>query len=123
VEKGGRKGDAKQRGYVHRLDQVATSFFFTNFPEDVKAVDLWPKFARFGRVGEVFIPDKLDRQGRRFGFVKYRDMRNAREQLDLVSNIWIGSFKLRVIYLVLLRVFRRRVGMTVKWGWRRESQW
>jgi hypothetical protein len=90
VEKGGRKGDAKQRGYVHRLDQVATSFFFTNFPEDVKAVDLWPKFARFGRVGEVFIPDKLDRQGRRFGFVKYRDMRNAREQLDLVSNIWIG---------------------------------
>ncbi|MCI87974.1 hypothetical protein A2U01_0109259, partial [Trifolium medium] len=43
---------AHQKGYVHRLDRVATSFFFTNFPEDVKAVDLWPRFARFGRVGE-----------------------------------------------------------------------
>jgi hypothetical protein len=67
VEKGGRKNDGKRRGYVHRLDKVATSFFFTNFPEEVKAVDLWPKFARFGRVGEVYIPDKRDKQGRRFG--------------------------------------------------------
>jgi RNA recognition motif-containing protein len=92
----GRKNDGKPRGYVHRLDKVATSFFFTNFPEEVKAVDLWPKFARFGRVGEVYIPDKRDKQGRRFGFVKYRDVSDAREQLDLVSNIWLGSFKLRV---------------------------
>ncbi|KAK2444919.1 polyadenylate-binding protein RBP45 [Trifolium repens] len=96
VEVGGRNRNSKPRGYVHRLDQVATSIFFTNFPEDVKAVDLWPKFAHFGRVGEVYIPDKLDKQGRRFGFVKFRDVKNAREQLDLISNIWIGSFKLRV---------------------------
>jgi hypothetical protein len=47
VENGKRKGDGKPRGYVHRLDQVATSFFFTNFPEKIKAVDLCPKFARF----------------------------------------------------------------------------
>jgi RNA recognition motif-containing protein len=96
VEKGGRKVGRKSSGYVHRLDQEATSIFFTNFPCDIKAVDLWPKFARFGRVWEVYIPDKLDKQGRRFGFVKYRDVRDAREQLNLVSNIWIGSFKLRV---------------------------
>jgi hypothetical protein len=96
VENGKRKSDDKPKGYVHRLDQVATSFFITNFPDDVKAADLWPKFARFGRVGEVYIPDKVDKQGRRFGFVKYRDIRDAREQLDLISNIWFGSFKIRV---------------------------
>jgi hypothetical protein len=62
----------------------------------VKAVDLWPKFARFGRVGEVYIPERRDKQGKRFGFVKYRDVKNAREQLDLISNIWFGSFKIRV---------------------------
>jgi hypothetical protein len=44
VGKGGRKGGEKASGYVHRLDQVATSYFFTNFPEEIKAVDLWPKF-------------------------------------------------------------------------------
>jgi hypothetical protein len=44
----------------------------------------------------VYIPDKRDKQGRRFGFVKYRDIVDAREQLDLISNIWVGSFRLRV---------------------------
>ncbi|MCI78414.1 hypothetical protein A2U01_0099684, partial [Trifolium medium] len=33
---------------------------------------------------------------RRFGFVKFRDVKDARELLDLISNIWLGSFKLRV---------------------------
>jgi hypothetical protein len=93
VEGGRRKGG---RGYVHRLDQVATSFFFTNFSEEIKVVDLWPKFSRFGRVGEVYIPNKLDKQGRRFGFVKYRDVKDARELLDRISAIWVGTFKLRV---------------------------
>jgi RNA recognition motif-containing protein len=87
VEKGGRKDGGKQKRYVHRIDHVATSFFITNFTEDVTGADLWSKFARFGRVGEVYIPDKLDKQGRRFRFVKYQDIRDAREQLDLISNI------------------------------------
>jgi RNA recognition motif-containing protein len=86
----------KRKGYVQRLDQASTSFFFTNIPDDVKAVDLWPKFAHFGRVGEVYIPEKRDKQGSRFGFVKYRDVRDAREQLDLISDIWVGTYKIRV---------------------------
>jgi RNA recognition motif-containing protein len=96
VEKKGRKGNGNYGGYVHRLDQVATSFFVTNFPDECKAVDLWPKFAHFGRVGEVYIPEKRDKQGRRFGFVKFRDVRDAEEQLKLLSDIWIGTYKLRV---------------------------
>jgi hypothetical protein len=68
----GEKNRDNRHGYVHRLDKEATSFFFTNFPDHVKAVDLWPRFARFGRVGEVFIPAKVDKQGKRFGSVKYR---------------------------------------------------
>jgi hypothetical protein len=75
---------------------VATSVFFTNFPVEITAADLWPKFGRFGRVGEVYIPDRLDKQGRRFGFVKYRDVRDPKEQLGLLADIWVGSFKLRV---------------------------
>jgi hypothetical protein len=87
---------ANNHGYVHRLDKVATSFFFTNFPDEVKAVDLWPRFAKFGRVGEVFIPAKVDKQGRRFGFVKFREVANEKELLRRISNIWIDSFKLRI---------------------------
>jgi RNA recognition motif-containing protein len=75
---------------------VATSFFVTNFPDEAKAADLWPKFAHYGRVGEVYIPEKRDKQGRRFGFVKYREVRDAKEHLQLLSNIWMGTYKLRV---------------------------
>ncbi|KAK2442416.1 hypothetical protein QL285_013611 [Trifolium repens] len=92
----GESSKANRQGYVHRLDKSATSYFFTNFPDDVKAVDLWPKFARFGRVGEVFIPAKVDKQGKRFGFVKFREVRDATELLRCISNIWIDSFKLRI---------------------------
>ncbi|MCI11733.1 RNA-binding protein 25-like, partial [Trifolium medium] len=65
-------------------------------PEDVNSSDLWPHFAHFGRVGEVYIPAKVDKQGRRFGFVKFREVRDATELLRSISNIWVGSFKLRV---------------------------
>jgi hypothetical protein len=36
----------RRKGFVHRLDQETTSFFFTNFPEETKATVLWSKFAR-----------------------------------------------------------------------------
>ncbi|PNX60235.1 hypothetical protein L195_g051821, partial [Trifolium pratense] len=93
---GQRRSRSQQRGYVHRLDREATSFFFTNFPDDVKAVDLWPRFARFTRVGEVFILAKVDKRGRRFGFVKFREVKDATELLRRLSNIWIDTFKLRI---------------------------
>ncbi|MCI28503.1 RNA-binding protein 25-like, partial [Trifolium medium] len=102
VERGGRKGsDAAgashhRKGFVHKLDQETTSFFFTNFPEDVNVMDLWAKFARYGRIGEVYIPKKLDKQGRRFGFVKFREVRDARAMLARLGDIWLGTFKLRV---------------------------
>jgi hypothetical protein len=105
---GGWKGEssrANRQGYVHRLDKVATSYYFTNIPDEVKAVDLWPRFAKFGRVGEVFIPAKVDKQGKRFGFVKFRDVHDDRDLLRRISNIWIDSFKLRIN----LSKFSRRV--------------
>jgi RNA recognition motif-containing protein len=84
------------RGYLHWLDQEATSFFFSNFPEEVTELELWQRFAWFGRVGDVYIPKKVDKQGCRFGFVKFRGVKDALELLRSISNIWIGSFKLRV---------------------------
>jgi RNA recognition motif-containing protein len=89
-------GNHRPSGYLHRLDQEATSFFFSNFPEDITELELWQRFARFGRVGDVYIPKRVDKQGRRFGFVKYRDVKDATDLLRSISDIWFGSFKLRV---------------------------
>ncbi|MCI36590.1 endonuclease/exonuclease/phosphatase family protein, partial [Trifolium medium] len=82
--------------YIQRLDRETTSFFFTNFPVDANEEELWSSFARYGRVGEVYIPKKLDKQGRRFGFVKFRDVRDIESFLITLSDIWIGTYKLRI---------------------------
>jgi hypothetical protein len=62
VVRGGRNGSVNgeaevqcRKGFVHILDQETTSYFFTNFSKGVKAIDLWSKFARFGRVGKVYV--------------------------------------------------------------------
>jgi hypothetical protein len=86
----------KSDGYVKRLDNMSTSFFFTNFPEETLAVDLWKLFARFGRVGEVFIPKKLNRWGERFGFVKYMEVKEVAELSRRLGDVWVGTYKLRV---------------------------
>ncbi|MCH89790.1 RNA recognition motif, partial [Trifolium medium] len=87
-----RRGD----GFVRRLNNEATSFFFTNIPEDVLVVDLWKVFAKFGRVGEVYIPNKVDRWGRKFGFVKFLEVKNVEELNVKLGEVWCGTFKLRI---------------------------
>jgi hypothetical protein len=37
--------------------------------------------------GEVYILNKVDKQGKRFGFVKFREVRDAIELLRMLSNI------------------------------------
>ncbi|MCI21720.1 endonuclease/exonuclease/phosphatase family protein, partial [Trifolium medium] len=59
-------------------------------------MELWKKFARYGRVGEVYIPSKLDKRGKRFGFVKFKEVKNLEVLSKQLYEIWCGAFKLRV---------------------------
>jgi hypothetical protein len=86
----------KSDGYVRGLDRESTLFFFINFPEETLVGDLLKLFAKHGRVGEVFIPQKLNTWGCRFGFVKFREVKNVGELERMLADIWLGSFKLRV---------------------------
>jgi hypothetical protein len=45
-------------------------------------------------VGEVYIPKKLDKKGRRFGFVKFKEVHEVEKLSESLSDVWIGSFKL-----------------------------
>jgi RNA recognition motif-containing protein len=69
------KGKLKLPSF-HFLDQSTTSFFVTNFNDDIHRGDLWQIFARFGSVGEVIIPNKLNKYGKRFGFVKFKEVKD-----------------------------------------------
>ncbi|MCI02891.1 RNA recognition motif [Trifolium medium] len=69
----------KPHGYTHTVDQASISFFVTNFPEYCSSEELWERFARFRRVGDVFIPKKVDKWGMRFAFVKFMEEKEAEE--------------------------------------------
>lgn len=78
------------------LDKVTTSFFVTNFPEEVTQGDLWKLFITYGRVGEVFIPRKLNKWNRKFAFVKFREVRWVEELEASLQDVWWGEKKLKI---------------------------
>jgi hypothetical protein len=78
------------------LDKTTTPFFFTGFPDNASNTVMWSLFARFGQVEEVFVPQMLDKWGRRFGFVKYKGVSNEKEVGLRLEEVWLGNTKLKV---------------------------
>jgi RNA recognition motif-containing protein len=72
-----------------------TTFFITNFPDNIKAADLLDTFARYWRVGEVFIPARRDRFGKRIGFARFAEVKEAQDLLKKIEGTWFGTYKIR----------------------------
>src|ERR1044072_1079560 len=51
------------------------SFYFSGVPESHADRDMWKIFQRWGRVWDVYTPRRLNRQGERFGFVRFLEVR------------------------------------------------
>lgn len=88
--------ERNRRSFFDHLDSSTISFFFTHFPSKMKVSKLWQLFNSYGVVGEVFVPKKLDKWGKRFGFVKFKNVTNM-ELLELqLEEVWWGDSKLKV---------------------------
>lgn len=57
---------------------------------------MWIHFQRFGKVIDVFVPAKRSKQGKKFGFVKYKDVRNLEDMLTSIRAVAVGADKLLV---------------------------
>ena len=73
-----------------------SSFFFSNFPHGYGEVDMAKLFQKWARVKEVFISRRLNKWGRRFGFVKLLDVKNEARLERELDQIYIGNRKLHV---------------------------
>jgi hypothetical protein len=80
-------------GFVNRLNKETISFYFTNFPEDTPVMELWKLFAMYGHVGEVYIPKKMDKRGNKFGFVKYKEVKEVEELSNKLESVWMVTTK------------------------------
>lgn len=71
------------------------TFFFRNFPENYSGEQMRGKFEEIGRIHEVFIPQKRDKLGNKFGFVRFLGKVRAKEVLEKLNKVWIGSHIIR----------------------------
>lgn len=72
-----------------------TTFFFRNFLEGCKGMEIRKKFEELGRVRDVYISEKKDKKGKRFGFVRFLGWIDEEEMLRKLNRVLFGSFIIR----------------------------
>ncbi|GKV05619.1 hypothetical protein SLEP1_g17606 [Rubroshorea leprosula] len=83
-------------GYNRGIYKQATTFFFSNIPNDWNYNDMWKTFGRYGRLISIYSPQRRNQFGRRFGFLKYIEVRNARDLEVKLDQIWVAGRKIWV---------------------------
>ncbi|KAK9049452.1 hypothetical protein SSX86_031579 [Deinandra increscens subsp. villosa] len=72
-------------------------FFVSNLPQGCSSADLSRVLKGYGDVKGTYIARKLDRLGKRFGFVTFNTGRNMNDLADDLKDAWIGSYKLYIV--------------------------
>ncbi|KAG5068618.1 hypothetical protein JHK85_000995 [Glycine max] len=97
-------GYAETRGRVQQKAVVVnwrdhkdiSSFYFTRFADDTTEKELWQQFKRWGDVREIFIPNRRNYNGRRYGFVRFKGVQDIQQLTRQLDSIVIGGMKLFV---------------------------
>ncbi|GKE25508.1 transposon TX1 [Tanacetum coccineum] len=69
---------------------------FFNFPEEWGMGNLWMVFKKYGTVFDMFMVQRMLRNGKRYGFVRYKHVNNVEFLLKQLQKIVIGEERLRV---------------------------
>ncbi|XP_068483402.1 uncharacterized protein [Phaseolus vulgaris] len=117
-----RYGRNGERGYDKDGDSGNgndfSTFFFSNFPNGYGEMDMVKVFQKWATVKEVFISRRLNKWGRRFGFVRFLDVKNVVRLEGDLDRIYIGNRKLYVNILKYRRHQyepRRKKRRTLGW--------
>ncbi|GJW93061.1 RNA-directed DNA polymerase, eukaryota, reverse transcriptase zinc-binding domain protein [Tanacetum coccineum] len=74
-----------------QIQQLSKTVYVTNFPNHIRAQDLWNVCKDYGYVVDVYIPFKKSQVGKRFAFIRFIKVVNL---IDNLCTIWFGSFHL-----------------------------
>lgn len=72
------RGQRYGSGYGNSHSKGWVSYYFTNWPNDCNIEDLWKVFLRHGMVHDVFVASKLNKFGKRFGFVHFKNIHDPK---------------------------------------------
>ncbi|GJT77711.1 RNA-directed DNA polymerase, eukaryota [Tanacetum coccineum] len=90
-------GDRKRFSHQSKEDQtqqISKFVFVTNFPDHIRARDLWNICKEYGSVVDVYIPFKRSKSGKRFAFIRFIKVSNLERLIENLCTIWIGSHHL-----------------------------
>ncbi|GKV11964.1 hypothetical protein SLEP1_g23173 [Rubroshorea leprosula] len=91
-----KRGVQRCWGFDWKIYNQATPFYFTNFPEDWSYEQMWRTFLKYGRVYAIYSPRRTNKEGKRFGFVRFLEVKNVNMLEKQLDQIRIGDHKLRV---------------------------
>jgi hypothetical protein len=77
----------------HNGHNIGT-YYFTEFPTNWDHVVMKEVFSKYGKVEDVFIARKRNKQGKRFGFSRFIGVSNPTDFERLLNSICIGTHKI-----------------------------
>ena len=83
-----------RRNLRDALDVI--SFYFTRFPEDTNETELWYVFKKWGDVQEVFIARNRNKWGKRYGFVRFKGVKDVTTLERKLDSLVVGGLKMHV---------------------------
>jgi hypothetical protein len=71
------------------------TFYFTNFPAQLSIFYLRKGFEVCGMLEDIFVPNKRNRNGEPYGFVKFANVRDISKMTKALNAVWFGHFRVR----------------------------
>lgn len=72
-----------------------TKLFVNNLPDRCSGADLAAVLRGMGTIFDIYIARKRNKEGKRFGFVSFLDVKDCKELLKTLSSVRLGDFKLK----------------------------
>nr|GEZ30010.1 RNA-directed DNA polymerase, eukaryota, nucleotide-binding alpha-beta plait domain protein [Tanacetum cinerariifolium] len=80
----------------HKKDNSSgISVFVTNFPNSFGSRDLWSLCEEYGKVVDVFIPNRKSKAGKRFAFVRFIRVDDMDRLIGNLCTLWVGRLHLQ----------------------------
>nr|GEV13552.1 RNA-directed DNA polymerase, eukaryota [Tanacetum cinerariifolium] len=83
-----------QRSKEDHVVHISKSIFVINFPDNFGSSDLWKVCEGYGKVVDVYIPNRMSKAGKRFAFVRFIRVEDIDRLIGNLYTIWIGRFHL-----------------------------
>nr|GEV15106.1 RNA-directed DNA polymerase, eukaryota, reverse transcriptase zinc-binding domain protein [Tanacetum cinerariifolium] len=83
-----------QHSKEDEVQKISTSAFVTKFPDQFTAKELWNTCKQYGYVVDAFIPNRISKAGKQFGFIRFTKVFDAECLVNNLCTIWVGRHKI-----------------------------